>query len=503
MGLTIKLKEPTNVDLNKFIGLSTSRINWGDGAITSNTTSHNYSQAGLYTIITDFSGVEEIGDNFRIDNLTYFRFVNDFVVEDENDYSNSVPILKKIGNKFLYNSSLLYALDLSIFTNIETIGNNFLENTPNITLLKLPYIKNLIYGKDISLESWGNNALNNSCVIYCGICDDYYKNADVWKNKSSLMKKQNFYYDMKNNEAEDIIYNKTPYLLDNKIKISNYSELEYALNSHDILLESELQEKVDPVTRQVYYLESDIKKTLFVYRYKVAFIDNGTVISRYYINRLFKAVSIKNGFLEVDTDYINSTYFYKENDDTSNIGTKYMAIDPIIEDEESKSNYIETNIYQIKDWKDYSEPNYARGYLRFGIIDENNITTINYEGDHETGLIIKIYANKSCRYLKIYKNEINPSTMERKYVYINTDLIPENKILSGDYIEINTNIGKKSAILYRKGKEYNILNAIDKKSTWLTLRNGNNDFFCYCDPNYGSIFNIDINITYSDLYEGI
>lgn len=537
MNLLIKISEPTTVDLSPFVGLNLSQINWGDGIITDDVSIHTYLSSGQYIISAGAENFIEISDDFSIDNLEKFIILDNVSLN-----------VTKIGSNFLKDCDTIKSLDLSMFTECKTIGSNFLENTTSIESLRLPYKPTLAIGDSIILASWGTDALAENCTILCGLYSDYYTNADVWKSKASLMNSQTHHFNYNINNRRYML-GETLYLINGEaISLDLYPEIKNAIFKYvlttdtsidiyktyytrtgsegsytyipvenpiiedigeyyeldsDLIPEEDLPEKVDSETKYVYHSEKDIKKTFFVYRFKHKFYNGELLADEFYTNRYFKALKIENNLLYVDPYYKNNTSFYLEGEE-ENIDTtaKYQAVDLLDIADEAKSNYIETYITKINDWKNYDEPNYARGYLRFGIIDENNITEFDYEGDQITGFKLKIYANGNCRYFKLYSNLLNDS-YEYPFIYINTDHLDQQKIIKGDYIEICTIKGKKYAKLYRDGEEYNILKAIDISSTWLQIVNGTNQFFCWSDPNYGSVLNLHVELVYNDLYEGI
>ena len=73
-------------------------------------------------------------------------------------------------------------------------------------------------------------------------------------------------------------------------------------------------------------------------------------------------------------------------------------------------------------------------------------------------------------------------------------------ILAGDDIDIDTRRGRKRVTLTRDGVEYNIINALGKRTNWLMLRPGDNLFSYTADSGSSSI---QISIDYTAAYSGV
>lgn len=133
----------------------------------------------------------------------------------------------------------------------------------------------------------------------------------------------------------------------------------------------------------------------------------------------------------------------------------------------------------------------------FSEIVRNSMENVPYEGDIETGIIIKIIATGEVEGLKIYNLDT------REVMTIDTTrlkTITGQSIIKFDEITITTIKGKKSAILLRNGKYTNILNCIAKDSAWFELSRGDNLFAYTTDS--GSE-NLQFSIEYNTVYEGI
>lgn len=94
-----------------------------------------------------------------------------------------------------------------------------------------------------------------------------------------------------------------------------------------------------------------------------------------------------------------------------------------------------------------------------------------YEGDSETGVTIKIHFIGEVEGITIY------NVKSRERMKINTEklaAIVGSPIELGDDLVISTVKGQKYLAFYRNGKEYNVLNALDRNSDWLELKVGEN-----------------------------
>lgn len=102
--------------------------------------------------------------------------------------------------------------------------------------------------------------------------------------------------------------------------------------------------------------------------------------------------------------------------------------------------------------------------IEFSTYSEDRIVTINNLGGDGTGLIITITAKGTVTNPIIY----NAETQE--YFAI------RGTFEQNDVITINTNFGQKSISLLHNGAISNLINKVDKGSTWLNLRAGDNLF---------------------------
>ena len=135
--------------------------------------------------------------------------------------------------------------------------------------------------------------------------------------------------------------------------------------------------------------------------------------------------------------------------------------------------------------------------LEFGKIVENVVADIYYEGTSETGVTLKMHATGDATNITIYNMDT------REFFKIDTTKLQQmtgSVIKEFDEITINTVTGKKGVILLRDGKEYNILNCVDRQSSWFQLTNGINTFSYTAET--GSK-NLQFAMEYVTKYEGV
>ena len=122
---------------------------------------------------------------------------------------------------------------------------------------------------------------------------------------------------------------------------------------------------------------------------------------------------------------------------------------------------------------------------------------VYYEGDAETGFVMKIHFVGPASGISIY------NVKSREIMKIDTTklaAIVGSPIQAADDLIISTITGKKSLTFIREGKTYNVLNALDRDSAWLKLAVGENIIaFTADEGNYNLQFEV-----YNDiLFEGI
>ena len=135
--------------------------------------------------------------------------------------------------------------------------------------------------------------------------------------------------------------------------------------------------------------------------------------------------------------------------------------------------------------------------LEFGIVERRKDNTVYYDGDADQGFTITIESIGVAKNLTIY----NVRTHEQMAISDSAlASLTGSGIIFGDTIIITTERGHKSITLLRDGVSTNILNCIDKDSSWFMLSKGDNIFGFTAEE--GAEF-LDFKINYSALYEGV
>lgn len=145
----------------------------------------------------------------------------------------------------------------------------------------------------------------------------------------------------------------------------------------------------------------------------------------------------------------------------------------------------------------FSNESLEEPLLEFGIIKLRHEEIVRYDGDVETGFIIRMHAFGEVRQITIY------NTGTRESMKLDTDklkTITGQGIIAGDEITISTVKGDKYITLLRDGVTTNILNALGRDTDWFQLSKGDNRFAYTCD--HGAEY-LEFKIEFKTLYEGI
>lgn len=119
----------------------------------------------------------------------------------------------------------------------------------------------------------------------------------------------------------------------------------------------------------------------------------------------------------------------------------------------------------------FSNESLTENLIEFAEIRTKYENVIYYDGDAETGVVIKIHFSGEVDNIAIY------NVNSRETMKIDTTklaAIVGSAIQSSDDLIISTITGKKSITFVRSGKEYNVLNCLDRDSKWIKLDIGQN-----------------------------
>lgn len=158
-----------------------------------------------------------------------------------------------------------------------------------------------------------------------------------------------------------------------------------------------------------------------------------------------------------------------------------------------------TNFFGVDDNFEFpfSNESLEEDLLELGIVKYSTERVIYYTGDADIGMVIVITAHGNVDNLTIY------DVRTRNYIRILTEKLVKltgNGIIQGDEITISTLKNDKYISLLRNGETINILNALDRGTTWLQLSHGDNRI-AYSADDGGS--NLQFRIENKTLFEGV
>lgn len=139
----------------------------------------------------------------------------------------------------------------------------------------------------------------------------------------------------------------------------------------------------------------------------------------------------------------------------------------------------------------------VRPSIQMGEVSHMAENTVFYKGEAETGFVMRIRAYGIVKNIKLYDVDT------REHISINTDTIAKitgSSLVPGDEVIVSTVSGDRYATLLREGVYTNILNSIDRTSSWLSLAKGDNVFVYTADEGWDDVI---FTIEYRDLYEGV
>lgn len=145
----------------------------------------------------------------------------------------------------------------------------------------------------------------------------------------------------------------------------------------------------------------------------------------------------------------------------------------------------------------FSNESLTDNLIEFGEIVNRKEDVIVYEGDEDTGIIIRIDAFGSAGSITIY------NVLTRESMRLDNDKLQKmtgKGISQGDSIIISTVKNDKYIQLLRDGVYTNILNCLDRDSDWIGLSNGDNVFAYEADSGAD---NLQFRIEHDILYTGV
>lgn len=123
---------------------------------------------------------------------------------------------------------------------------------------------------------------------------------------------------------------------------------------------------------------------------------------------------------------------------------------------------------------------------------KSQVANVYNAGAEDTGLIIKIIANDTIT------NPIINKLGTDEFIKVNTTLNVR------DVLTIDTNQGHKSITLLRDGETTNLINSLEKNSTWLMLNAGDNIFsYDFDDSGQGTSYFMSVIFSHRTKYGGV
>lgn len=172
-----------------------------------------------------------------------------------------------------------------------------------------------------------------------------------------------------------------------------------------------------------------------------------------------------------------------------------MCPDPYFHSEESST----LSFYGIDPEFEFPFENNSveESLIEFGDVFYMTEGEINYEGDAEVGVIIKVHATGPATGFAVYdyKTREVMSISDEKLI-----ALLGSGIIAGDVITINTTRSHKSITMLRNGVVTNILNSLEKPLSWFTLKKGNNIFVYTATAGLSAL---QFDIIYDTIYEGV
>lgn len=147
----------------------------------------------------------------------------------------------------------------------------------------------------------------------------------------------------------------------------------------------------------------------------------------------------------------------------------------------------------------FSNESMNESLLEISTIENRVTVNVFYEGDAEIGVTITIHARGAVGDITIANVNTNETMkiLDSKIMETTGGVVG---LTTDDDLIICTVNRKKSAYLIRNGVRYNVINSIDRNSSWFKLSMGDNAFAYSTAENSG---NLQFKIEYQVIYEGV
>lgn len=175
--------------------------------------------------------------------------------------------------------------------------------------------------------------------------------------------------------------------------------------------------------------------------------------------------------------------FFKDVGKDGTAVTRFSNVEPLFEFIDNSAT-AETDSYYFPDFE-------------FGNMIHQRECEIVYNGDQDAGFNMNIKVKRPTTHITIY-NDLTGET----FGLTSSKLGGSGTFEIGDLITICTIQGQKSVYLTREGARRNILNAVDKNSSWFKLIRGNNLFSYETEP-VSSEMHLDFSVVAQNIFEGV
>lgn len=145
----------------------------------------------------------------------------------------------------------------------------------------------------------------------------------------------------------------------------------------------------------------------------------------------------------------------------------------------------------------FSNESLTENLLIFDNFKYDKRTNFFYDGESDTGVLIRIRATGVAQNITLFNNDTS------ELMKIDTSKFPSiigDKLVASDVVEISTYLGKRTAYLIREGVRHNIINSLGRHATWFTIVAGSNTFTYTAEVGEN---NLDVSFNYKNVYEGV
>lgn len=145
----------------------------------------------------------------------------------------------------------------------------------------------------------------------------------------------------------------------------------------------------------------------------------------------------------------------------------------------------------------FSNESLTENQIVFGDIRQGTVVGLRYDGDVDTGVLMRIRFTDIMDKMTIYNVDTSES------MTLNLSLIKDitgGALTTHDEIEISTFTGSKYINLVRDGERKNIFSVLDRFTSWFKLSKGINQFAFTASGHEEAVI---VEFTYKNMYGGI